>query len=85
MLQPHEFDECRFDVAVNDNLWYLRASSSEERRRWMEYLEMHKVCTLLLFLIPITSLCSDIYMITLMYTAMFNIIVISAVTFGFEE
>lgn len=83
MLQPHEFDECRFDVAVNDNLWYLRASSSEERRRWMEYLEMHKVCTLLLFLIPITSsLCYDMYWITLIYTAMFNIIAIHGVTFG---
>lgn len=83
MLQPHEFDECRFDVAVNDNLWYLRASSSEERRRWMEYLEMHKVCTLLLFLIPITSsLYCAIYWITLIYTAILNIIIIHVVSFG---
>jgi collagen type IV alpha-3-binding protein len=43
VLQPHEFDECRFDVVVNDSLWYLRASSSEERQRWIEYLELHKV------------------------------------------
>lgn len=42
VITPHEFDECRFDVAVNDNLWYLRTNSLEERQRWIEYLELHK-------------------------------------------
>ena len=41
--QAHEFDECRFDVGVNDCLWYLRVSSSEERWNWMSTLEVHKV------------------------------------------
>jgi len=43
LLQAHEFDDCRFDVGINDCLWYLRASSSEERMRWMQQMELHKV------------------------------------------
>ena len=42
-LQPHEFDECRFDVSVNDCLWYLRADTCEERQRWIDCLQLHKV------------------------------------------
>jgi len=43
LFQAHEFDDCRFDVGINDCLWYLRASSSEERMRWMQQMELHKV------------------------------------------
>lgn len=42
-FQPHEFDECRFDVSVHDCVWYLRADSPEERNRWVETLEAYKV------------------------------------------
>ncbi|CAN8029155.1 unnamed protein product, partial [Ixodes persulcatus] len=42
-LQPHEFDECRFDVSVNDCVWYLRADCLEERNRWVEALDAYKV------------------------------------------
>jgi len=43
LFKAHEFDDCRFDVGINDCLWYLRASSSEERARWMQQMELHKV------------------------------------------
>ena len=43
-FQAHEFDDCRFDVGINDCLWYLRASSSEERQKWISMMELHKVC-----------------------------------------
>ncbi|XP_064619835.1 ceramide transfer protein-like [Lineus longissimus] len=41
-LTAHQFDECRFDVSVNDCLWYLRASNEEERQRWLDALDLHK-------------------------------------------
>lgn len=42
-LQPHEFDECRFDVSVNDCVWYLRADSVESKQHWVDALESYKV------------------------------------------
>ena len=42
-VQPHEFDECRFDVSVNDSVWYLRAEDPEHRLQWIESIELHKV------------------------------------------
>lgn len=41
-IKPHEFDECRFDITLNDCTWYLRADSAEERRHWVEVLEGYK-------------------------------------------
>lgn len=41
-MKPHEFDECRFDVSVNDCVWYLRAESAEERQQWVDTLEAYK-------------------------------------------
>nr|CAD7574139.1 unnamed protein product [Timema californicum] len=43
-IKPHEFDECRFDVSVNDCVWYLRAETSEDKQRWVDVLETYKVC-----------------------------------------
>lgn len=42
-MQPHEFDECRFDISVNDSVWYLRAEDPEHRLQWIESIELHKV------------------------------------------
>ena len=28
-ISAHEFDDCRFDVGINDCIWYLRARSSQ--------------------------------------------------------
>ncbi|XP_023228908.1 collagen type IV alpha-3-binding protein-like [Centruroides sculpturatus] len=42
-IKPHECDECRFDVSVNDCVWYLRAENPDERNRWVEILEAHKM------------------------------------------
>lgn len=42
-IKAHEFDECRFDVSVNDCLvWYLRASNREEKQRWVDVLKSYK-------------------------------------------
>ncbi|XP_053615047.1 ceramide transfer protein isoform X2 [Plodia interpunctella] len=42
-VKPHEFDDCRFDVSVNDCVWYLRASNPEEKQQWIDVLETFKV------------------------------------------
>ncbi|XP_070541688.1 ceramide transfer protein-like [Ptychodera flava] len=41
-IQAHEFDELRFDVTINDSVWYLRAGTADERHQWLEALEAHK-------------------------------------------
>lgn len=45
--QSHEFDECRFDVAVNNCVWYLRAETPEDKTHWIEVLQSYKVNQLL--------------------------------------
>ncbi|KAK5871363.1 hypothetical protein PBY51_004248 [Eleginops maclovinus] len=42
VITPHEFDECRFDMSVNDSVWYLRAEDPEHRLQWIESIELHK-------------------------------------------
>ncbi|XP_076007197.1 ceramide transfer protein-like isoform X5 [Genypterus blacodes] len=42
VITPHEFDECRFDISVNDSVWYLRAEDPEHRLQWIEWIELHK-------------------------------------------
>ncbi|XP_046752312.1 ceramide transfer protein [Diprion similis] len=43
VIKAHEFDECRFDVSVNDCLvWYLRANTPEEKQRWVDVLKSYK-------------------------------------------
>ncbi|XP_052794048.1 ceramide transfer protein-like isoform X2 [Mya arenaria] len=41
-VTPHQFDECRFDVAVNDSVWYLRAESEDERHVWIDAIDNHR-------------------------------------------
>lgn len=41
-VTPHQFDECRFDVAVNDSVWYLRAETEEERQIWIDSIDNHR-------------------------------------------
>lgn len=41
-ITPHQFDECRFDIGVNDCVWYLRASTAEDRQLWIEALDLQK-------------------------------------------
>lgn len=41
-VKQHELDDLRFDVSVSDCVWYLRASSVEDRQRWIEAIEGHK-------------------------------------------
>uniref|UniRef100_A0AAY3ZYP2 Ceramide transfer protein n=1 Tax=Denticeps clupeoides TaxID=299321 RepID=A0AAY3ZYP2_9TELE len=42
VITPHEFDECRFDVSVNDSVWYLRASDPDHRQQWIDSIQRHK-------------------------------------------
>ena len=41
-VKPHELDELRFDVSVNDCVWYLRAASVEDRQKWIDGIERYK-------------------------------------------
>jgi len=41
-VRPHELDELRFDVSVNDCVWYLRAASVEDRQKWIDGIERYK-------------------------------------------
>ena len=50
--QPHEFDECRFDISVNDSVWYLRAEDPDHRLHWIDSIELHKVSR---FSLPVHS------------------------------
>lgn len=42
IVTSHQFDECRFDVNVNDCMWYMRANSEDERSRWISAIELHR-------------------------------------------
>uniref|UniRef100_A0A3P9BHC2 Ceramide transfer protein n=1 Tax=Maylandia zebra TaxID=106582 RepID=A0A3P9BHC2_9CICH len=42
VITPHEFDECRLDMSVNDSVWYLRAQDPEHRHQWIESIELHR-------------------------------------------
>ncbi|XP_047228011.1 ceramide transfer protein-like isoform X2 [Girardinichthys multiradiatus] len=42
VITPHEFDECRLDISVNDSVWYLRAQDPEHRNKWIEFIELHR-------------------------------------------
>uniref|UniRef100_A0A7N5ZYB3 Ceramide transfer protein n=1 Tax=Anabas testudineus TaxID=64144 RepID=A0A7N5ZYB3_ANATE len=42
VITPHEFDECRLDISVNDSVWYLRAQDSDHRQQWIESVELHR-------------------------------------------
>jgi len=39
VVQSHQLDELRFDVSVGDCVWYLRATTVEDRERWVAGLE----------------------------------------------
>lgn len=42
-FQNHEYDDCRFDVSVNDCMYYLRTKDPESRQKWVDALEAIKV------------------------------------------
>lgn len=42
VVVKHDLDELRFDISVGDCSWYLRASSVEEREKWVTTLESFK-------------------------------------------
>ncbi len=32
-------DDCRFDIRVNDCVWYLRAETPEMRQKWLDFIK----------------------------------------------
>ncbi|XP_011479753.1 collagen type IV alpha-3-binding protein isoform X1 [Oryzias latipes] len=42
VITPHEFDECRLDISVNDSVWYLRAHDPYHRNQWIDSIELHR-------------------------------------------
>ncbi|XP_076808693.1 ceramide transfer protein-like [Clavelina lepadiformis] len=42
-VMTHEFDPCRFDVCINDSIWYLRASMDSEKQQWIDVIEANKM------------------------------------------
>ena len=42
-FQLHEYDDCRFDVHVNDNIYYLRSKDVDEKNKWTTTIEAAKV------------------------------------------
>ena len=42
LVKEHEFDELRFDIGVNDCVWYCRAKNREERRTWLDAIELYR-------------------------------------------
>ncbi|XP_024154486.1 ceramide transfer protein isoform X3 [Oryzias melastigma] len=42
VITPHEFDECRLDISVNDSVWYLRAQDPYHRNQWIDSIELHR-------------------------------------------
>eukprot|EP00117_Sycon_ciliatum_P003502 scpid29525/ scgid8268/ Collagen type IV alpha-3-binding protein; Ceramide transfer protein len=42
-IEAHEYDPLRFDVAVNDSVYYLRCGTLEERQEWLELVKQAKL------------------------------------------
>ena len=43
-IRGHDFDPLRFDVVVNDQMFYVRANSPQDRDGWLASLRETKVC-----------------------------------------
>lgn len=42
-IKESEIDECRFDISVNNLIWYLRAENAEDKKNWVEVLKSFRV------------------------------------------
>ncbi|XP_033929663.1 ceramide transfer protein-like [Melopsittacus undulatus] len=42
VITPHDFDNCRFDISVNDSIWYLRAQDPDHRQQWVDAIEQQE-------------------------------------------
>ncbi|KAG5678268.1 hypothetical protein PVAND_007958 [Polypedilum vanderplanki] len=42
-IKEHEVDECRFDISVENVIWYLRAENPEDKRNWVEVLKSFRI------------------------------------------
>lgn len=42
-IKEHEIDECRFDISVENVVWYLRADNLDDKRNWVEVLKSYRV------------------------------------------
>ncbi|XP_070509670.1 ceramide transfer protein [Chironomus tepperi] len=42
-IKEHEIDECRFDISVENVVWYLRADNLDDKRNWVEVLKSYRI------------------------------------------
>lgn len=42
VIRCNQLDDCRFDIYVNDSVWYLRAHRNEDKEHWVRMLEVQK-------------------------------------------
>lgn len=43
VVKESEIDPLRFDVSVNNLVWYLRAENPEDKNNWVEVLKSFRV------------------------------------------
>lgn len=43
VIKEHDVDDCRFDISVENVMWYLRADSLEDKRNWVAVLRSFRV------------------------------------------
>ncbi|XP_050538132.1 ceramide transfer protein [Daktulosphaira vitifoliae] len=41
-VKLHEVDDCRFDISLNDCVWYLRADSPATKNHWIDVIDSFK-------------------------------------------
>lgn len=43
IVKESEIDDCRFDISVNNLVWYLRAENPEDKKNWVDVLKSFRV------------------------------------------
>lgn len=42
-VKESDVDDCRFEITVNNLVWYLRAENPEDKKNWVEVLRSFRV------------------------------------------
>lgn len=50
IIRESEIDDCRFDISVNNLVWYLRAENPEDKRNWVDVLKSFRVSICIIFI-----------------------------------
>jgi collagen type IV alpha-3-binding protein len=46
-IKESDIDDCRFDIHVNNLVWYLRCENQEDKKNWVEVLKSFRVSVIL--------------------------------------